>query len=107
MEIIEFGMAIFATYRMAQLLPEDYGPFFTFSRLRFFARTKMVAENREYGPWANFSEGIHCVHCMGLYAAFFCGLLMLWHNFYGNLFLLIMAIAGGQSLLEKLGERNE
>ncbi len=105
MEIIELLTIILASYRISRLLPKDDGPFFIFKRIRSFFMTKAVAENDEWGKWNILNEGITCAHCMGLYAALFCGLLMIWHNFYGNLFLLIMAIAGGQSLLERLGEK--
>jgi len=107
METIELLTIILATYRIARLFPKDDGPFFVFKRIRSYLMSKMVAENEELGRWANLSEGIECVYCMGLYSAIFCSLIMLWNNFYGNLFLLIMAIAGGQSLLEKLGEKND
>ena len=106
MEIIELAIAILATYRLANLLPEDNGPFFIFKRIRLYANAKMINEDKDLGIWTNIDDGITCPHCMGLYAAIFCGLLISWHNFYGNLFLLIMAIAGGQSLLQKLGEKN-
>jgi len=105
MEILELFTVVFATYRMAHLFPKDDGPFFVFKRIRSYLLTKEMQENDEYGRWANLSEAINCVYCVGLYAALFCSLVMLLNNFYGNLFLLIMAIAGGQSLLEKLGER--
>jgi hypothetical protein len=100
-----FFTAVLACYRLAHLLPEDDGPFFVFKRIRAFTSTKAMMENDELGFWANIDEGIHCVYCCGLYAAMLVGGLVVWNNFYGNLFLLICAIAGGQSLLQKLGDK--
>jgi hypothetical protein len=104
MAIIQFLIAILATYRMAHLLPEDEGPFFIFTRIRSFIGTKAMMENNELGFWANVDSGINCVYCCGLYAAILVSLLILWQNYYGNVFLLIFAIAGGQSLLQKWSE---
>jgi hypothetical protein len=104
MAIIQFLIAILATYRLAHLLPEDEGPFFIFTRIRLFIGTKAMMENNELGFWANVDSGINCVYCCGLYAAMLVSLLILWQNYYGNIFLLIFAIAGSQSLLQKWGK---
>jgi hypothetical protein len=101
MAIIQFLIAILATYRIAHLLPEDEGPFFIFTRIRSSVGTKAMMENNELGFWANVDSGVNCVYCCGLYAAILVSLLILWQNYYGNVFLLIFAIAGGQSLLQK------
>jgi hypothetical protein len=100
-------IAILATYRIAHLLPEDEGPFFIFTRLRSFTGTKAMAENEPLGRWANLDSGINCVYCCGFYAAVLVALLVLWQNYYGNIFLLISAIAGGQSLLQKWSEKGK
>lgn len=102
MATLSLIMAILATYRLAHLLPEDDGPFFVFKRVRSYTATKMVAENDEMGFWAMVDEAINCPYCCGLYAAIFIGLLVAWNTFYGNLFILIFAIAGGQSLLQNV-----
>lgn len=105
MELFQFIVAILATYRLAQLLPEDDGPLFVFTRLRSFVTTKAMSENDDIGVWANIDSGINCAYCCGLYAAILVSLLVLWQNYYANVFLLIFAIAGGQSLLQKWGEK--
>lgn len=100
MAILSFIVAILATYRMAHLLPDDDGPFYVFKRIRSGIYSKVIAENDEWGFWAMINDGINCAYCCGLYAAIIAGALVTWNNFYGNLFLLIMAIAGGQSVLQ-------
>jgi hypothetical protein len=101
MAIIQFLIAILATYRMAQILPEEDGPFFVFTRIRSFISTKRMMENEDLGFWAAIDEWASCPYCQGIYMALLVSLLILWQNYYGNVFLLIFAIAGGQSLLQK------
>jgi hypothetical protein len=105
MVLTQFLIAILATYRLAHFLPEDDGPFFIFTRIRSFVDGMATNENETLGFWANVDAGINCVYCCGLYAAIFCAILALWENYYVNVFLLILAIAGGQSLLQKWSEK--
>jgi hypothetical protein len=104
MAMIQFVITILATYRLAHLLPEDEGPLFIFARIRSFVGTRALMENDPLGRWANLDNGINCAYCCGLYAAALVGLLSSRKNRYGDVFLLIFAIAGGQSLLQKWGE---
>ena len=105
MAISQLIIAVLATYRLAHLLPEDDGPLFVFTRIRLWAGTKALMENEEMGKWANLDRGVNCVYCCGLYMAVLVGLLAIWNNFYSNLFILVFAIAGGQSLLQKVSEK--
>jgi hypothetical protein len=105
MAIVELVIAILATYRLAHLLPEDEGPFFIFTRIRSFTGTKAMMENDELGHWANLDSGINCVYCCGLYAAILSAILSKKGGKIGDLFLLVFAIAGGQSLLQKWSEK--
>lgn len=102
MAIMSFIIAILAAYRMALLLSEDDGPFYIFMQLRTFTANKAMGESNGTGFWHMIDEGINCPYCTGLYAAVACGLVVAWNNYYGNLFLLIFAIAGGQSILQNL-----
>lgn len=105
MAALTFLMGILATYRLAHLLPEDDGPFFVFRRIRSFTAGKAIMENDDLGFWAMVDEGINCAYCCGLYAAVLVASRVVRNNFYGNLFILIFALAGGQSLLQKWGEK--
>jgi hypothetical protein len=135
MALISLLTAILATYRLAHLLPEDEGPFFVFVRIRNFLHKKAALsycivnsvkdehmeiifephevttdmllsdDNRDLGLWINLYSGINCAYCCGLYAA----VLIIWlqskNKKWSDLFVLIFAIAGGQSLLQKWSER--
>jgi hypothetical protein len=105
MASLSFLTAILATYRLAHLLPDDNGPFFVFERMRMFASEKAINENKLHGFWASIDDWMSCSYCQGIYAATFVSLLVIWNNFYGNLFILLFAIAGGQSLLQRWGEK--
>jgi hypothetical protein len=105
MALTQFIIAILATYRLAHLLPEDDGPFFVFTRIRSFVDGMAMNENDNLGIWNNIDSGINCIYCCGLYAAIICTILALWQNYYVNVFLLILAIAGGQSLLQRWSEK--
>lgn len=134
MAIVTLIIAILATYRIAHLFSEDDGPFYVFTRIRNYLREKAVlsyckvnsykdeameitfyeyevtndmllsGENKDFGIWINFYTGINCPYCVGLYAAILTGSLVALNNYYGNLFLLVFAIAGGQSLLQNARE---
>lgn len=105
MAIISFITAILAVYRLSHLLPRDDGPFFIFKRIRSYFATKMMTENKEMGFWAMIDSGANCAYCCGLYAAILVAALVAWGNFYGNLFVLILALAGGQTLLQELTDK--
>ncbi len=99
--IIPFTFASLAVYRMAHLLVYDDGPFYIFKRLRlFFARRANMSRN-ELGIWNNLYDGITCPYCCGLYAAVICGILISFPTIYGSIFILIFAIAGAQSLIQR------
>jgi hypothetical protein len=118
MTLIRFVIAILATYRLARLLPEDEGPFFIFTRIRSYVFTQYGNEaalsNKEELTclnklqlnlrfWESINSGMNCPYCCGLYAAILTAILSKKRSKIGDLFLLIFAVAGGQSLIQKLG----
>lgn len=107
MEITRIFLAMFAVYRLAILFAEDDGPLFVFDRLRDFAGYKAGAQmlrDKEYGFWVSLNEWLACVFCTGLWAAIGCALLVIFPTFAGDAFLLIFALAGAQSLLQRLAK---
>lgn len=105
--LLRLILALFATYRLAQFLPYDDGPLFVFKRIRLYVDYKAMdqqeAEN-DLGFWVNVSEGIHCPMCQGLYAAILCTALFIYPSSLGDAFLLVLALAGGQHLLQQVTE---
>ncbi len=107
MEITRLLLAFFAVYRLAILFAEDDGPMFVFKRLRDFTGYKAGAQmlqGSEYGFWVSLNEGLACVFCVGLYIAPLCAVLVIYPTVAGDLFLLIFALAGAQSLLQRLAK---
>lgn len=102
MTFLSLLTAILATYRIANLFSEDDGPFYVFVHFRTFTANRALNESNALGFWHMLDEGINCPYCVGLYAAILTGSLVALNNYYGNLFLLVFAIAGGQSLLQNL-----
>jgi len=97
MEIIfQLATAILASYRLANLIAKDEGPFHLFS----FTRNEAKIINPQSQFWSSFwdsvSDGLECPCCVGFYTSVLCGLLILFPSMYGNIFLIIFAIAGGQ-----------
>jgi hypothetical protein len=105
MALISFVTTILATYRLAHLLPDDNGPFFIFERIRVAVSEKAINENELRGFWASVDDWTTCPYCQGIYIA----ILVVWlsekKKKWSNLFLLVFAIAGGQSLLQRWGEK--
>ncbi len=105
MVLTQLLIAVLATYRLAHLLPRDDGPLFVFTRIRTYISTKAMNENDPLGLWANIDAWSECPYCQGLYAAMFVVWLSEKRTKKTNLFLLVLAIAGGQSLLQKWSEK--
>lgn len=79
-------LAILAVYRITVLLIYDDGP----RKIFYIMREKL--------PW----RVLECAHCMGVWVSLVVLPLILLPTVVGDVFLLWMAIAGGQSALERL-----
>jgi len=90
-----------ATYRASCLLSYDDGPWYIFRRLRAWAGKQAA---RRGGEWAMFAEWLHCPYCNGIWFAGFFVILWLLGE---RLLIMLLAIAGVQSLLlDNLGGRD-
>ena len=94
-------LAVFATYRLANLIVEERGPFRMFGLLREWITTKAVTKKRE--PWDSFYGLITCRLCAGVWVAALCAALVTVDHMVGNLFLLIFGLAGAQAFLSRFG----
>ncbi len=118
-DYFRFAIAILATFRIARLLPDDDGPLYILERIRIFTGKKALKEHREknkgkkedepqeraLGIWSNIYDGITCPYCQGLYIAVLGVVLLVYPTFYGDVFLIILALAGAQTLLQKWTEK--
>ena len=88
-EWLRILLAVLACYRLAQLIAVDDGPWDIFVRLRSI---RIGVLHRLFG----------CPYCLGVWFAALMGLLLCWQNSVGDMVLLILGIAGGQTLLQTL-----
>ncbi len=90
-EWLELVLLVLASYRLTHLLVYD-----------------RIAEpvRRWVAPWRTLSEVLGCHWCTGVWVS--AGLLLLWLGWpsvWSERLLLLLAIAGGQGLLESLARR--
>lgn len=97
-------LAILATYRLAQLIYFDDGPLFVFARLRDWS-DRLAKEEQDdgikRGVMSSVTDGLHCPYCTGVWAAIICAILVKYPSGIGDFFLYLLAIAGGQSIIER------
>lgn len=129
-EILSFELrlilAILTCYRLARMIANDDGPLFLFKRVRYWAKDKAYYEalavnevepgpdspvyvfdkvtDRHFGKWHNLAKGLSCPYCVGVWLSLPIFALVLWPGYYTDLFLLLMAISGGQAFLQSLGK---
>ena len=98
---MEIVLAAFATYRLANLVVEESGPFRIFALLRERITTKAMMTKHE--PWESLHGVITCRLCAGVWVAALCAVLVTVDHVGGNLFLLIFGLAGAQAFLSRHG----
>lgn len=105
-QVLDLLIAILATYRLARLFSIDDGPMLIFDILRRWIGRRAFSErerrNGKYGLWQSISEGIECPFCIGVWLAALTCLMIYTNNPGIDTLLFILAIAGGQSLLQEL-----
>lgn len=121
-EVLSFELrlilAILTCYRLARMIADDDGPLFIFKRLQYWAKDKAWLEasctlgmanldgtinDRHFGKWHNLAQGLSCPYCVGVWLSLPIFAFVLWPGYYTDLFLLLMAISGGQAFLQSLG----
>lgn len=96
-----FILAVFACFRLAELIAIDDGPD---DRL-LWLRAKLGAFDLgdDGRPETSIGRGIICPYCIGVWLAFFAALIIA--PFDWRLILYWLAIAGGQAFLQSIGGR--
>lgn len=91
-------MCALATYRMSQLLAVDEGPYGVFAEIRDYARVMYAKDSSKL--WYNISTLIECPYCNGVWFGAMCALFVLSGVYALQAFVFVMAIAGGQSVIQ-------
>jgi len=98
-------LGILATYRLAQFIALDDGPFECFVEFRGFLRFNRGGTTLRKGPiWSSLRDLVSCPYCLGVW---FAGLMTLLISQIAPLdiwtgILVWLGIAGGQAALETL-----
>jgi hypothetical protein len=95
-------LAVLATYRIARLVVIDVGPFRLLETIRRFCG-RMAAKRSPL--WITIADGMNCAFCMGEWIAIILLILALKPTFLGDLFLLWQAIAGAQTFVQVISEK--
>ena len=100
---VRIVLAIFISYRVAELIAIDDGPFKIFSRFRRF----MGMKSTESSLFHEIAILINCPFCIGVWLSALFSILIFFPSNVGDIVLIIGAIAGGQTFLESCSKRAE
>ena len=89
--------AAFAVYRLAQLVAYDGGPFHICARFRAAIGRRAAGG---FWFWRDLGELVNCPFCLGVYFALFATILVYLPTLPGDVFLVVLALAGAQTWLE-------
>lgn len=95
---LRITLAAFATYRVAQLVTLDEGPFSIFENLRTAAGVYDRGPNGE--PISIQGRMFGCPYCIGLYVALPGGILAMRQSLIGDAILLWLGLAGIAAYLQ-------
>jgi hypothetical protein len=83
-------LAILGTYRVAELMAVDDGPFRMFLRFRVWCARKSK----------ELSRLVACPWCVGIYIGLALSALVLWPTVLGDAILVVLGVIGGAAFLE-------
>ena len=100
--LTSFILAVFATYRLSQLVALDDGPLDCFATLRGLTVYSLKGNQREGRVWKSLEELVNCPYCLGIWFAGLTTLLVMQvapMDFLTGL-LFWLGVAGGQCALQ-------
>lgn len=97
-EWVRVILAALSVYRLAQLVTIDDGPHDVFRNWR--ARAGSYDYGEDGRPKTNWGRLWACPYCVGLYAALFVAPLVVWPTAVCDYGLVILGLAGAQTLLQ-------
>lgn len=97
-EVLRWALAALATWRLAQFVVHDDGPFDVLFRLRrWLGRYELDDEGMAVSGVGRF---LSCPHCWGKWLGLGLAALCLWPSWWGDLVIGAWALAGAQSVLD-------
>ena len=98
LNLVRLLLGILACYRITGFLVFDNGPWNLFFKLRVWAGVFDTNDRGE--PNSNLGKLLSCPYCTGFWVAIAVAVLVIFPTWPGDIFLLILGIAGGQAALE-------
>ncbi|WP_010530165.1 DUF1360 domain-containing protein [Lentibacillus jeotgali] len=95
---IDFVLLILASYRLTHLIVFD--KITEFIRKPFLTKKKISESETKTVPKSNIGYLLTCYWCAGVWSAILLGLTYLWIPEITQYLIFILAIAGGQAILE-------
>lgn len=97
--ILRIVLAVFVDYRLSELISLDYGPDHIFERFKLWTGRQAASHGNE-GIWSSIAELVACPFCLGVWFAIPLMFLIVFPSVPGDIFLVFLAITGGQTYLE-------
>lgn len=109
-QLVRILLVSFGIYRISSLISSEEGLYLGWPKseqqIGIFKAIRIRAGAYDYGPngepETNLGRGISCPLCVGVYVAAFVVALVLFPSKMGDVFLIWMGLAGGQTFLESL-----
>lgn len=96
-------LCILSSYRITELISLDDGPFGIFRKFRKFLGKRGSKGELNY----QLAILITCPFCLGIWISSVMSLLIFFPTVIGDIFLIVMSISGGQTVLESLNRRHD
>jgi hypothetical protein len=107
--ILAILLAILSVFRLSYMFAQEDGPFGIFVRMReYFGRAVVIGIETGrlvYDTNWTVAELVNCPHCIGLYLSILFSFFVIFPTTVGNVILIILGVAGAQSFLTHLIER--
>jgi len=104
---VRLVLLAFATYRIAELITIDEGPYGIFEGIRSFFKKKAMLSGKQNSFTMNIAKLLECPFCVGIWISIVAGFVYLWYNPVADFVTIIFAIAGIQAFLENIGVGRE
>lgn len=98
-DLVTVLLAILATYRIARMMAYEEGPYGIFTALRLWAGGMDLGPDGQ--PDTALGRLVTCPLCIGVYVAAIHAVMVMWPTTWGNLWLIWLGIAGGQTYLQR------
>jgi hypothetical protein len=101
--ILRITLTGFVVFRLTQMFTIEDGPFGIFIRFRESLGRRAAIKSKYSFAWT-IAEAFNCPHCLGIWISLLIWPLIFFPCIGGDVFLVVSAIAGIQSFLQRSNE---